>query len=220
MGAMVDSTGTTDTQVQWRLTRARQAWFRLQTFFSWRRIPVYVRIRRFYDTVAQTALWGSGCWVPSCSLQRVLSAQENRWLRRIVEPAGRGAQEDWVRWFRRTKRRATAAREETGESSLWERALRSVFTWHGHAARRLHLPFDPSASVLGWRDICWWRQQRDLVRAGLPAQRHALHNWPRTVDEWISDYIGDEWKMAAQDRTSWKSCIAGWIDCPSRKWGV
>ena len=122
-----------ETQVKGRLGQGRKMFIKLRPMLCCPRIPEEERIKTFYNTVASSVLWCSGCWIPSTKTQQLISIQETSWLR------GRKAQDvPWVDWFRTTKRSAQALRCKLNLPSLWHRALAAVYGWAGHVADSSH----------------------------------------------------------------------------------
>ena len=89
LGCHIDSTGSTETLIKGRLFEGRKMFAKLKPLLCCPKIPVEARLKAFYTTVALCVLWGAGCWCPSINAQLLLSIQENRWLRTMLEEAGR-----------------------------------------------------------------------------------------------------------------------------------
>ena len=84
------------------LGQGRKMFGKLRPMLCCPRIPEEERIKTFYNTVASSVLWCSGCWIPSTKTQQLISIWETSWLRCML--GGRKAQDvPWVDWFRTTK---------------------------------------------------------------------------------------------------------------------
>ena len=182
-------------------------------------LPVLARMRRFYATVGSTALWAAGCWVPSVKLQQLLSAQEARWLRRMLASRRRPEQE-WVPYLRETKRQVYDQRLAASLPALWHRALAALHGWAGHLARGSagHPGFD----WVRWRGAEWWEITKAIGSLTCAVDwRHPRTNWRRGFEHAFVDHYGADWQESAAwtEREVWRARTDAWVRQSVRRWG-
>ena len=200
------------------MEQVRKMFTKLRPMLCCPRIPEEERIKTFYTTVASSVLWGSGCWIPSTKTQQLISIQETRWLRCMLE--GRKAQDvPWVDWFRMTKRSAQALRCKLNIPSLWHRALAAVYGWAGHVARKNSS--HPGHAAIRWRNAEWWEIMKSMgVGSRDQTWRHRRRNWVRSFEYGLSKILGLNWWEAAKlGRSSWKKGKYNFASKAVRCWG-
>lgn len=203
LGVMVDSRGSTHTQLEFRLREANKVWGRTRHLLCDRSLAPALCVQRFYQTVGTSATYGCGMWAPTSTLFNSIEAQELRWLRAMTG-VRKNPGEEWVPFYRRRRAAANRLRTLNGRWTLWHRVCRSVHGLHGHWARHPHVP---AAVALGWRGSDWWRTQQDLHVSGLGTEddwRHPSQNWTRAAGTLVTNFLGPEWRHTAQDRAVWK----------------
>ena len=143
---------------------------KMRPFLCCSQIPLEERIRGFYSTVGASVLWGAGCWAPSLRVQQLVSVQENRWLRCVLE--GRKELDmEWVAWLRKAKRAAYSFRCRMKLPALWHRALAAIhgMGWALGAQQRAP-PWCNSGLlaqciVVGTHESCRCHQLRSILEA-------------------------------------------------------
>lgn len=119
-----------------RLRQAMRTWFKLRPALLDAGIPRAERVRRFYQTVGASCLWGCGAWTPSSPLRAELDAAELRWLGWMSGVHKRPC-DTWVEFYRR--RRGAADRLRAADGPLWTLFHRACHASHallGHVSRR------------------------------------------------------------------------------------
>jgi hypothetical protein len=81
LGVAIDNFGSTDCAVNHRVGCFWVSWSALKAKFCSRRVPLAVRISRFYDTLVRSLLFNAGGWTPSERFLRRIGGIELRCLR-------------------------------------------------------------------------------------------------------------------------------------------
>eukprot|EP00973_Karenia_brevis_P009353 1265654-Karenia_brevis.AAC.1 len=125
LGTIVHRSGLTQAPVEHRLGRAVNAFWAEKDLYCDKCSPLYRRFQRFSTRIVPKALHGCGSWAWSKSLCQKLVVWEGSYLRRILG-AGRRSDDDAVKHFRRTTRRARELYFKMGFEPLTMRVLRAV----------------------------------------------------------------------------------------------
>lgn len=168
-------------------------------------IPLAERVRRFYQTVDASCLWGAGAWTPSAALRAELDAAD---LQRVGWMTGvyNRPTDSWAEFYRRRRRAADHLRAADGPPwTLFHRACHAPHAWLGHVSRHAD---SPPGAALAWRDVGWWTAMQCL--GSQPEQqpagwRYPRTNWQRHAEAVISSFAGATWKAAAADRAGWNA---------------
>ena len=199
------------------MAKARKVFQKLASLLTCPQLSFHDRLRTFYTCVGASALWCSGCWVPSVQCQQLLCGQENRWLRRMQNVRRRPTQ-DWVEWYRDCKREGHLERVAARLPALWHRAAASIHGWAGHLARKAdgHAAKD----VVAWRSINWWRDLQSWApTSGLTGWRHPRQNWRVGWEQVLADTYGDRWRdEASRSREAWRSGSPACVRECQRRW--
>ena len=213
----LDKVGSTECMVRHRLQAARGMFHKYASILCSPSLPPAERLRKFAATVGSCALWGAGCWVPSISVQRSISGQENRWLRRMLAPR-KLPTEPWVDWLRREKRLAHDKRYANNQPALWHRALYAIHGWAGHLARNDSA--HPARAAVWWRFALWWEATQIFGPGSGECWRHPRTNWTRGFEHALVEHLGSSWWLDAQeDRAEWRRASRIWVHWACRKWG-
>ena len=200
------------------MEQARKLFSVLTVALTCPQLPLEERVRKFYATLGPCVLWNSGCWVPSCHVSQMLCAQESRWLRRLLrEP--KGDDEEWVKWLRRTKKKAHRVRVGLRLPSIWHTALMGIHGWAGHLMRRGQS--HPGHDLVTWRGACWWEDTKTAAQAGLLTDwRHPSTNWARGFEAALVEWYGPVWfTFAFADRDEWRARSWHFVAWANDKWG-
>ena len=217
LGCLFDAVGSSETMVRHRLQQGRKHFAGLSSILCCSKLPLRDRLLRCYASVGMTSLWASGCWVPSVKIQRLISVQETRWLRRML-CARRRSSEDWADWLRETKMIAHERRLEYGLPALWHRVLGGIHGWAGHAMRRGQ--GHPANDWIRWRGALWWEFTKELgsiMRA--TGWRHPRQNWRPGFEQVLAGHHGPTWDALTVYRWDWKARTRAWIRHGVRLWG-
>lgn len=202
LGTLLDSRGSTRTMAAHRLREAQKVWARTRHLLCAQCLPPALRVKRFYQTVGASALYGAGLWTPNATLFRILEGQELRWMRAMTG-LRKAPGEEWIPFHRRRRSAAEALRDSQGRWTLWHRACHSVHGLFGHLSRHQDLP---AGAALGWRGADWWRIVQELHDAGTESDgtwRHPHRNWVRAADTSLVTFHGADWRAKAAQRREW-----------------
>ena len=127
---------------------------KLASLQSCRRIPLLLRVRRFYETLGRCFLFGVGDWRIKENLLRKIQSWEHGLLRQM-RCRHKLPEEHWQQYYNRidTMIKSVLNRLKIMPWSL--QACTLYFGWAGHVSR-----LDPKSAirvVMNWRDLSWFR---------------------------------------------------------------
>jgi len=224
LGITVDSRGDTGIAREGRNASAMKVWWSQRPLLLAEAVPLAKRMRRWYDTVGASQLFGCGGWSPNKRSCDALLARELFHLRQISGER-RKKDEEWGAWMRRSAKAVHDARATAGLLSLAHVFLSRYHSWLGHVSRAGRQGrWSPVSSVLDWRSLEWWRQvQRDFPRAasrnGFLGGRHSSsRTWQLSVEVAVEEVFGVDWRVLAQDRDEWRCSRRRFVIHFSEKW--
>jgi len=224
LGITVDTRGDPNVAREGRNAAAMKVWWSQRPLLLAGAVPLARRLRRWYDTVGASLLFGSGGWAPSkrtCDrlvLRELFHLREVTGLRRLPS-------EQWGAWMQRSAKAVHVARASAGLLSLGHLFLCRYHSWMGHVARACDEGrWSPACCVLGWRSLEWWRQvQSDFPRAaardGFVGGRHCTaRQWQLSVEVAAEEVFGVGWRSLAKDREEWRSSRRRFVLHFAEKW--
>jgi hypothetical protein len=211
LGVMLDSRGSTETQVRHRLRTAAATWTRWKPLLCDPRVPLHIRLAKLDTTVGASALFGSGSWALTVGIARTLRIASNKWARFML---GRKPEErTWLEHVKICNTRVDRTRRIFQIPEWSQRALRAVHGWHGHLARGwlqssglLDVESDnPPCQALSWlawqwRSESWWRAIQAMRPGEDEVDRNTVH--PR--------------RGAAAQHAEHLACLVWGVDWPTR----
>ena len=159
------------------------------------------RLHLYDSTVGSCVLWCAQSWTLRTEEIRFLKTAQRAMLRRIV-PAGRGPDEDYINYIRRTTRRAVIVAKETGVRDWIEASSRYKWGWAGHVAQR------PSGTwvsrISSWRDSEWQAIAMEMgsSRPMRPSRRRWM-KWEDALRRFCSSEGSCSWTELAANRYAW-----------------
>ncbi len=197
LGVRLDSVGSTEESIQFRIAEARRHFFARESVLCKRSVPLVLRWRRLQQTVSKTFLHGDGGWRLTHRLEELIVSFENSLLRRTLSIFAR-ADEDPADFCHRVNSRLKFFKESFGYVSLVDTVKSYYFGWCGHAARLSEE--SPLRKLLHWRPD---PEIRLLAPHGREVR--ARRGPPLCFDEAVVEYIGLNWKSYAANRAQWGS---------------
>jgi ribonuclease HI len=211
LGVGLDREGSTEEAVRHRLACFWRTWASVKSSFCDRRIPLKMRLRRFYDTLGRTLLYGAGGWTVSTGTLRSVKRAEKICLCQMScrgKKEGECAKEYWERIWNFAK----GAVFQLGVQDLQMQVCQLYFGWAGHILRLQ--PDRPIRRIVTWRDNFWLRAHQAMGNKAreLMASRGRPTRW----EDALEAAFGANWGKLCHDRDVWRreSGVAA-----SRLWG-
>jgi len=205
LGIAIDSSGSSNTAFAHRLTQMIAHFENLSLVLCARRIPLKLRIRRFFETCCRSLLYGAGGWTFTKTLIDKIQHAERRCLRRIFarrqEPG-----EWWIHYVRRVDALIDRVMEDMQIMPLAAQALCMHFSWAGHIMR-LDTQ-NPCQWVHKWRDAYWLRRCQSEGNQLVLGSARPRMQWGRVLPRWddlLAELEGLGWMGASQSRKDWIS---------------
>ena len=202
LGVAIDRRGSTECAVQHRAAHLFATWSQVRRQFCCRRLPLLLRIRRFYETLGRSFLFGGGGWRITESILRRIQTWEQSILRQIV-CRHKLETETWGLYYARVDQLIKHSLNQLRIMPLSLQACVLYFAWGGHITR---LPANaPVRVILNWRDLGWFRLCQHLNSDEWGRQRSLLSTAgkPKRWEDNFDTVLGFSWKNACQDRHEW-----------------
>lgn len=185
LGGIVTTEGGCDQDINSRLGKAKQQFRRLKKIWNTSKLSLRTKVRLFNSLVISVLTYGSETWKTTEKDKKKLDTFQNRCLRQILR----------VRWPDKISNKELHRRTNTRNISsvIIERKWR----WIGHILR-----FN-NCNRICTTAISWHPEGRR--RVGRPKT-----TWRRTTEQEREQLGWTTWaqaRMAARDRTKWKTCI-------------
>lgn len=155
-----------------------------------------------HEIVVASALWGSPRWAASTWLHGALSSAEQRWT---IWVAGCRAKqnEEWIPDNRLRKAAGVRILDACAESSLWNRALSPLHSWHGYVTRHPDSPQGPLRHGVA-RD--GGGQQAFSEAGSFDGQgAYPSKSWRRSGEDVFVHWRGEFTNDVTSDRREWAS---------------
>ena len=209
LGAKITMIGDDNAELNSRLHKAWQAFYKHKSILCNRRTNVKKRLLLMERIISPGVFWGAGSWNLREQDIKKLQACQNTIHRMIVgmdtveyvqlDAALKKAHQEVHTWRK-------SANIDTWTHKLSQRRFR----WAGHVARMSDNR--PAKSILIWRGSAWLKKQE--LRFGKGRQGHRRHLHVRRWESWVARWrpnieasqkaeISHEWMNIAQDRTEW-----------------
>jgi hypothetical protein len=194
-----------------------------QLFSSWatsrehyvsRRIPLLLRVQKFYDVLGRVFAFGAGGWnLKQTDLKRI-DYWERIILRQILG-RHRFAEEPWHLYQQRLKHKTEEIQRRLNIMPLSMQCCVAFFGWAGHVAR--HDAEAPMSIIYAWRDLLWQRQTQDIGFdfSGQVRPRMVTRGLPIRWEDALEARVGFDWRKECLDRPGWASKK---FDLAARRW--
>ena len=103
LGTLIDATGSSEAADHHRLAEAWRHWHARKTQLCCREVSLQKRVRRAYDTIGRTLLWGAGGWHLAPPIIDAVAKFERCIWRRMLHRS-RQPEESWGDWAGRCAR--------------------------------------------------------------------------------------------------------------------
>jgi ribonuclease HI len=202
LGVAIDNLGSTDCAVNHRVGCFWVSWSALKSKFCSRRIPLTVRISRFYDTLVRSLLFNAGGWTPGERLLRRIGGIELRCLRAM---GGRttAPEESNHDFFSRLDSAVCGIRDRLHILPASVQLCGLYLGWAGLVAK---LPAQRQMSIVHcWRSLDRFRTSQLLGSSADGTDRRRLANVgrPSRWENIFGDLIGSHWAELCHDRPAW-----------------
>ena len=210
LGTLLDLNASTNMEFEARLRKGWGAFWNLKDLLLRRSANLPNRIRLLNVTVFKGILWGSQCWKLTEGQEAHLRSVQNHMVRKMMR-LGRGPEEQWIPFYRRTLRAAhEAVQRALGGHDLVFQLRHLRWGWAGHLARldegRL------AKQVANYRSLEWWRDRQEEIRADRlrydprrrPGPGRPALKWEEQLEVFAASY-GATWTQLAADRLVWAS---------------
>ena len=199
LGVSIDRRGTVESAMDHRILCFNIIWASVKARFCDRRVPLTLRVSRWYSTLARTALFMAGGWAPRETVLNKLRKMETRCLREMI---GRkqGEQESIEGFIRRVDGVIHAVRARVRILPLAVQVCCLYFGWAGHLAR---LPEDRAISqVVRWHALDNFRHSQILGFEvdGTPHRRLARSGRPTRWEDVLERLVGPQWLLDGVSR--------------------
>jgi hypothetical protein len=181
--------------------RIAQAWVHFwarQRVLCCRRIPLFKRWQRLFDTILRTALYLAGLYGWHIEARHKVGKMLDQMLMFTLARKMHSDEEpgDFVHRMRTKLRHLKSCFGLVGGDL---QAQRLHCGWIGHVFRQSWV--SPVMLCMSWRDERWWAENK-LVK-GRP--KYALQGKPKTsCTSALYDLLGTKWSYLAHDRETWK----------------
>jgi hypothetical protein len=202
LGVAIDIFGSTDCAVNHRVGCFWVSWSALKAKFCSRRIPLAVRISRFYDTLVRSLLFNAGGWMLSERLLRRIGRIELRSLR-ARGGRSKSPEESDHDFFSRLDSVACGIRDRLHILPASVQLCGLYLGWAGHVAR---LPVQRQMSIVHcWRSLDRFRTSQLLGSSADDSDRRRLAGVgrPSRWENILEDLIGSHWAELCHDRPAW-----------------
>jgi hypothetical protein len=204
LGVTIDRAGGTPVSVNARIQASLAMWSGCKHAFCNRRLPLIMRIQRWYSTMGRSLLYGAGGWTITVEVIDMLRKTEHRFLREML--CRHPWPEETAEAFNaRCNHLVREAQLRAKVMPLALQALQLYYGWAGHVIRMPDL--HPLKCMVLWRNLSWFR---DAVFTGTmgtsePRARLARSGRPRRWEDNLEVAIGAEWHELCADRVAWRS---------------
>ena len=202
LGVATDNLGSTDCAVDHRVGCFWVSWSGVKAKFCSRRVPVSVRILRFYDTLLRSLLFNAGGWTPCERLLRHIGVIKLRCLR-AMGGRTKATEESDHDFFARLDSVVCGIRDSLHILPASVQLCGLYLGWAWHVAR---LPAQRQMSIVHyWRSLDRFRDSQLLKSAADGSERRRLANVGRPTrwENILEDLIGSPWAELCHDRPSW-----------------
>jgi hypothetical protein len=189
LGSMISSNGSCDKEIGSRLGKANATFGRLNNIWKNKGLSLTTKTRLYRALVLTALLYGAETWSMTKVNMKKLEAAHHRWLRRLLK----------ITW--RDKVRNEEVRRRTSMEKLEDMLKKMRLRWLGHIHRsgeertlRQALDWTPSG----------WRRGRGRPRK----------TWRSTITQDLEGggMTWDDAMLAAEDRITWRGCVARCAD--------
>jgi hypothetical protein len=193
-----------------RLSKSWKAFWANSALLLNPRVSYFTRVKLFHSVVSPVALYAAPAMYHTCKHLHNLDITQREMVAKIVRRKRRPG-EQWLPWFRRTRRESTDILKCLNILPWSVLVQKRKLSWAGHIAR-----LDPAricAKVCSWRDLEWWRKQQAWIALGASEFRHpARFGCPQRWESFIerfqiwwaeSDRCERPWRLLARNRDSW-----------------
>ena len=201
-GTMIDRTGSYRASMDHRASLMFAVWAKTKEYFCSRRVPLIMRVRKFYETLGRGFLFGSGGWCMTYSEMLRVDKWEKSLLMQMLNRR-KCEQENFEGYYRRLAEMLRQLRARCQIMPLSLQCCMMYFGWAGHVARM------PSSScivrALEWRNLNWYRHCQGLgsdVCGGVFATMSRVGRPVRWEDN-LEVECGHSWQMLCGDRAIW-----------------
>ena len=223
LGVGIDRRGSVECAMDHRLRCFDILWSSVKARFCDRRVPLTLRVSRWYSTLARTFLFMAGGWAPRDTVLAKIRKMETRCLHEMFGRQ-KGEQESTEGYFQRLDGVTHAVRSRVRILPLAVQVLCLYFGWAGHLAR---LPEDRAISkVVRWHALDNFRHSQILgVEVdGNPRRKLARSGRPTGWENVLEKLAGPQWLLDGASRGEWASkkvarAISAWESIVNRPRG-
>jgi hypothetical protein len=223
LGVGIDRRGSVECAMDHRLQCFNILWASARPRFCDRRVPLTLRVSRWYSTLARTALFMAGGWAPRDTVLNKITALEKRCLREMIG-RHKGEQETNEGFYRRMDGVIHAVQARVRILPLAVQVCCLYFGWAGHLAR---LPEDRAITkMVRWHALDNFRHSQILGvdSDGAPRRRMARSGKPTRWENVLEKCVGPQWLLDGASRGAWASkkvarAIGAWESIVNRPRG-
>ena len=204
LGVGIDRRGSVECAMGHRLKCFHILWASVRARFCDRRIPLTLRVSRWYSTMARTILFMAGGWAPRDTVLNKIRKAETQCLREMVGRR-KGEQESNEGFYLRLDGVIHAVRSRVRILSLAIQVCCLCFGWAGHLAR---LPGDRAISkMVRWHALDNFRHSQVLGVDvdGTPRRNLARSGKPTRWENVLERLVGPQWLLDGVSRGGWAS---------------
>jgi ribonuclease HI len=200
LGVKLDREGSSMASFHHRTICFWHKWHMVRKHFCDRRVPLLLRVSRFYLTFGRVLLYGAGGWRLSKELLKGIERIEHICLRQMLCRFKRDDETSQDYWDR-VNSCLRNLKQNMKHIPLALQACHLYFGWAGHIIRAGEPRY--IALLTTWRDQFWFRSH-DGPEHG-PERRPLLarRGRPTAWEHGLEAHVGLSWQELCQDRSDW-----------------